>query len=188
MPRANKAYMGAAVKEVVAPIILLRILNIPHLTDGTKESLYLTDYIERTEDGEIHKSVEFFDEDWYPQTYYAANISYTPVEVSTDNTVSSVTITLDNVPRDFSALAQYYELNGVMVHLLSATRDTLSTPEGAVMKFAGKIREIKISEYAISFEIRIGYTLADLAPKKMYHVSDFPYIPSAKDPRSIFRK
>jgi len=48
MPRANEAYMGAAAKEAVSPIILLRILNIPHLTDGTKESLYLTDYIERT--------------------------------------------------------------------------------------------------------------------------------------------
>jgi hypothetical protein len=104
--------------------------------------------------------------------------------VSSDNTVATTTVTVDNVRREFSALAQYYILNGCMVHLLSCTRETLTSPEGAVMKFAGRIRAARISEYRADFEVRIGYTLGDLAPKKMYHVTDFPFLPSAKDPRS----
>jgi len=180
MPRGKVTFNAAVSGEMVAPVLLVRILDIPHLTDGTKQSLYLTDYQEQ---GVV--VLPFFDENGYAKDYVCCNVKYDHVEVSADSTISEVEVTLDNVDRTFSALAQYYRLHGVQVHVLTAERSVLDSPEGAVMRFAGPIREARISEYYIKLKVRSGYTLSSLIPKRMYDSKRYPYIPSAKDPRQL---
>lgn len=144
------------------------------------ESLYLTDYQEKGV-----ATIDFFDENWNPCQYVCCNVKYDSIEVGADNTVNEVNITIDNVDRTFSALAQYYRLQGVEVHVLVAERSVLDTPEGAVMKFAGKLKEARINEHSIIIRVTSGYTLSCLIPKLMYDSKHFPYIPSAKDPRQV---
>ena len=161
----------------------------PNNNDGTiygatyvpiTESLYLTDYQEKDV-----KTIDFFDENWNPCQYVCCNVKYDSIEVGADNTVNEVNITIDNVDRTFSALAQYYRLYGVEVHALTAERSVLNIPEGAVMRFAGKLKEARINEHAIILRVTSGYTLSCLIPKLMYDSKHFPYIPSAKDPRQV---
>lgn len=178
MPRGNGAFNDAVSGEMVAPVLLVRILDIPHLTDGTKESLYLTDYQEMEE-----HVLPFFDENGNAKDYVCCNVKYDHIEVGTDSTINEVEVTIDNVDRTFSALAQYYKLHGVQVHVLTAERSVLDSPEGAVMRFAGPIKEARISEHFIKLKVRSGYTLSSLIPKRMYDSKRYPYIPSAKDPR-----
>ena len=180
MPRGTTQFNNAVSADEVAPVLLVRILNLPHKTDGTFESLYLTDYQEKGV-----ATIDFFDENWNPCQYVCCNVKYDSIEVSADNTVNEVNITIDNVDRTFSALAQYYRLQGVEVHVLVAERSVLDTPEGAVMKFAGKLKEARINEHAIILCVTSGYTLSCLIPKLMYDSKHFPYIPSAKDPRQV---
>lgn len=182
MPRGSSTFHVAASKDEVAPVLLVRIINLKHLTDGTTQSIYLTDYQEPNV-----LTIGFFDERGNPKDYVCCNIRYDHVEVSTDNTLSEVEISIDNVDRAFSAAAQYYKLNGTQVHVLTAERSVLHTPDGAIMRFAGPIREARISEYLIRLRVTSGYSLYSLIPKLFYDSKRFPYIPSAKDPREVPR-
>ncbi len=182
MPRGSSTFHVAASKDEVAPVLLVRILNLKHIIDGSTQSLYLTDYQEPDV-----LTIGFFDENGNPQDYVCCNVRYDHVEVSTDNTLSEVEVTIDNVDRTFSAAAQYYKLNGTQVHVLTAERSVLHSPEGAIMRFAGPIKEARISEYLIRLRVTSGYSLYSLIPKLFYDSKRFPYIPSAKDPREVPR-
>lgn len=182
MPRGSSTFNVAVSQDEVAPILLVRILNLRHLIDGTTQSLYLTDYQEPNV-----LTIGFFDENGDPRDYVCCNVKYDHAEVTTDNTLSEVEITIDNVDRTFSAAAQYYKLHGTQVHVLTAERSVLYTPDGAIMRFAGPIREARINEYMIKLRITSGYSLYSLMPKHFYDSRHFPYIPSAKDPREVPR-
>lgn len=183
MPRGTSIYNTSVSNVEVSPILLVRFIDMQHKTDGTYESLYITDYVDKN-----INTLRFYDENGEACDYICMNVTYDQIEVSSDSMLSEANITIDNVTREFSSLAQYYNLQGTMVHVLSATRETLSSPDGAVMKFAGRIHDIHISEYNIQLSIRPGYSLYDLAPKLMYDSIRFPYIPASKDIREVIRK
>jgi len=182
MPRGSSTFHVAASKDEVAPVLLVRILNLKHIIDGSTQSLYLTDYQEPNV-----LTIDFFDEHGNPQDYACCNVRYDHVEVSTDNTLSEVEVTIDNVDRTFSAAAQYYKLHGAQVHVLTAERSVLHSPEGAIMRFAGPIREARINEHMIKLRVTNGYSLYSRIPKRLYDSKHYPYIPSAKDPRTLQR-
>jgi len=182
MPRGTAIYNEAVDKDELAPILLVRFLDMPNIETGELDSLYVTDYMETGV-----QTINFFDEDGNACEYVCLNVSYDQIEMSGDSSIPEVEITIDNVTREFSSLAQYYELNGVEVHLLSATRETLTDPLGAVMKFAGFINEARISEYSIKVRVKPGYSLFSLAPKWLYHPRYFPYLPASKDVRRVLR-
>lgn len=182
MPRGSGSFNTAVSGDAVAPVLLVRIINLKHLTDGTTQSIYLTDYQEPNV-----LTIGFFDERGNPKDYVCCNIRYDHVEVSTDNTLSEVEISIDNVDRTFSAAAQYYKLNGTQVHVLTAERSVLHTPDGAIMRFAGPIREARINEHMIKLKVTNGYSLYSRIPKRLYDAKHYPYIPSAKDPRMVQR-
>ena len=182
MPRGSSTFHVAASKDEVAPVLLVRILNLRHLTDGSTQSLYLTDY----QEPDVFM-IDFFDENGNPREYTCCNVSYDHVEVGTDNTLSEVEVTIDNVDRTFSAAAQYYKLHGTQVHVLTAERSVLHSPEGAIMRFAGPIREARINEHMIKLRVTNGYSLYSRIPKRLYDSKHYPYIPSAKDPRTLQR-
>ncbi len=182
MPRGSSTFHAAASQDEVAPVLLVRILNLKHLIDGTTQSLYLTDYQEPN----VY-TIGFFDEHGNSRDYACCNVRYDHVEMGTDNTLSEVEVTIDNVDRTFSAAAQYYKLHGTQVHVLTAERSVLHSPEGAIMRFAGPIREARISEYMIKLRVTNGYSLYSKIPKRLYDSKHYPYIPSAKDPRIVQR-
>lgn len=187
MPRATSTFKTEAGKDELAPILLVRILDMPEvLVPATKHSLYLTDCDQDPTSGS-REAVSFFDENGDPQIYLPCGLSYEQCEASMDSSIESVQVSVDNVDRSFSALAQYVILNGVTVHVLRAFRNLLYTEDGAQLIFSGRIRQALINEHSIQLAIWADYSLKKRAPRRMYWINDFPYIPASKDVREIMR-
>ena len=166
---------------IVQPIHLVRFLDIPPViagdTDHPQESLYLTD---------CDENLAWVDENENSVTYYAIGMEIQAAEKSKEEETNQCQISLDNVSQDFTSLAQYYKLNGVKVQIFKGFRDTIGVGEdGAMSLFEGKIRNITVSQTAVIMNISNGYDAMDKVPRRMFCKSDFPYIPSSKDPRQL---
>lgn len=169
--------------EVVNPIYLVRILDIPPLNPQTHnvENLYLTNYAD---------NVQWVDESGSnTTTYYAIGMEIAAAEKSKEETTDQCQISIDNVPEEFTSLAQYYKLNGVYCEVWKGFIDTIATgADGAFLCYAGKIRAATISQTAAEFCVSNGYDTMDKVPRRMCWKNLFPYIPSAKDPRQLVIK
>jgi hypothetical protein len=180
MARAGEDYIEESASEEVTPILLVRVLDIPLINDpSTKVSLYLTN---------SKTDVAFFDEDDVAETYTACALTYDQVRASTDNEINSVTLRLDNVSGSFTSLAKDYVIKGVRVQLLETFADTLTSPAGARTLFEGHIEKANITISSIEIQVTADFSLSVRIPRRLYWVSDFPHIPSAKDPRTISLK
>lgn len=175
MPRGASKYNEEAQKTTTSPIILVRLIDMPHRTDGSKHSLYLTD---------CEHDVVHFDEKGIPCTYISCGLTYSQVTVTNSTEIATCRIRLDNVDRQFSAIAQYYDLRKVQVHVLRAFRDTLEYPDGSTVLFIGHGKAPIISEHAIEMEVKTDFSLYQKLPRRMFWPRDFPYLPASKDVRN----
>jgi hypothetical protein len=181
--RAGAAFTAEAAKSEVAPILLVRILNIPERNNPSNtHSLYLTDHGYTPEKGS-NLSV-YFD----GQTYASCGVSFDNVDVGTTNEIDECKLRLDNVNRSFSALAQNATLKGVEVVVLRGFVETLLSPDGAQTLFRGHINACMIGESAIEATVTPDFSLQAIIPRRLYSVNEFPLIPSSKDPRSVLKK
>ena len=187
MSRASARVKAEIVQSEIAPILLVRILNMPRTDNpASKESLYLTD-CDFDAVTKSHTDINWFNENGTAEKYYSRGVKFEQVQVSTDNTIETSTISLGNVDRTFSALAQFYKLNGVEVHVFRGFRDLLAYPDGAQLLFVGHIKKAVITESAINAEVWADFSLKKKCPRRFYCINDFPYIPAAKDVRRVYR-
>lgn len=187
MSRASTRVKAEIAQSEIAPILLVRILNIPSVANpAVKESLYLTDCDFDAQTGS-KTDIKWFNESGAAQIYQSCGCKFEQVEVGTDNSISTSTVSLDNVDRTFSAMAQYYKLNGVEVHVFRGFRELLAYPDGAQLLFVGHLKKAIISEHSIQAEIWADFSLKRRCPRRLYWVNDFPYIPAAKDVRRVYR-
>ena len=129
MSRASTRVKAEIAQSEIAPILLVRILNIPRTDNpASKESLYLTD-CDFNPITHSRTDIKWFNEAGRAETYYSRGVKFEQVQVSTDNTIETSTISLGNIDRTFSALAQFYKLNGVEVHVFRGFRDLLAYPD-----------------------------------------------------------
>jgi len=175
MPRGAASYNAEAQNPSTSPIILVRLIDMPHRTDGTTESLYLTD---------CEYDVAHFDEKGNSQTYQSCGLTYSQVSVNSSNEIASCKIRVDNVDKTFSALAQYYDLRKVKTHVLRAFRKTLQYTDGSVFLFVGHGKAPIIGEHAMEMEVKTDFSLYQKLPRRMFWPRDFPYIPASKDIRN----
>ncbi|ANZ45449.1 hypothetical protein BED41_10450 [Cloacibacillus porcorum] len=171
-------YKLAAQAEVVRPLYLLRILNIPPLNQGPHkmDDLYLTDAAE---------NVMWFDKNRQPQSYTACAMRIEEAERSKEQTTDQCHISIDNVTNEFTSLAQYYKLNGVRCEVYRGFKEALNSETGAALVFSGKIRSITIGQTQVDAVVSQGFDGMDYVPRRICWTSMFPYIPSAKDPREL---
>ena len=187
MPRASGRFKNEAIKSEVSPVLLVRILNIPEVMNpAVKHSIYLTDCDFDAVTGS-HTDIWWFDENNNPKLYRSCGIKFESVEVSTDTDIDTSTLSIDNVDRSFSALAQYGKLNGVEVHVFRGFRELLAYPDGAQMIFIGHLKKVMIGEHSIEGEVWADFSLKTRVPRRMYWVRDFPYLPASKDVRETLR-
>lgn len=179
MSRGNVKFNTAANNDEIIPILLVRILNIQPKDSSyhAPQSLYLTG---------CQENVSWYDEQGNLVNYLASGVKFESCEVTTDNPVSTGQLTIDNVNRTFSAMAQYYLLNGVEVHVLRAFSSTLNSPDGAQLVMLGHLKKVVINESAISADIWCDFSLRVKIPRRLYSTNLFPYLPTSKDVRSIF--
>ena len=175
MPRGNSAYNTEAEKSETRPIVLLRVLNIPRVDVDETVSLYLTD---------CESDVSFFDEAGASQVYSSCGLKYEKIQVSNSNEVDRCKISIDNVDRAFSVLAQYCKLQRVQVQILRAFRDTLTTVDGAVILFIGYTGAPIIGEHSIEATVSGDFRPYDKIPRRTFCTRDFPYLPASKDVRN----
>lgn len=187
MPRASERFKGEAIKEEVHPVLLVRLLDIPEVVNPeVKHSLYLTDCDFDPVTGS-RTDVGWFDEEGFPQIYTSCGIRFEQCEVDKESTIDTVNVVIDNVSREFSALAQTVRLNGVTVHVWRGFKDLLAYPDGAQLLFIGRIKQALINEYALSLSVWADFSLKKKAPRRMYWVNLFPYLPASKDVRQVHR-
>lgn len=187
MSRAGTKVKGEIAKAEIAPVLLVRILNIPEvLNPATKHSLYLTDCDYDVNSGS-HTDIWWFDENNINKLYTSCGIKFESVQVTTDTQIETSTLSIDNVDRAFSSYAQYTTLNGVEVQIFRGFRELLGYPDGAQMLFTGHLKKVVISENALQAEVWADFSLKQRCPRRLYSVTDFPYIPASKDVRQVFR-
>lgn len=187
MGRANQRIRTEIAKAEVSPILLVRLLNIPSVAEPTTyESLYLTD-CDYDVTNESNVTVRWFNENDQPQDYTICGVKFEQVSVSTDNQIETSNLSIDNVNRAFSAVAQFYQLNGVEVQVYRGFRNLLQYPDGAQMLFVGTLKKVVISETEIHAEVWADFSLKRRCPRRLYSLTDFPYIPTIKDIRQVYR-
>jgi hypothetical protein len=180
MPRGSAVFNQEAAKPEVAPVLLVRVLNIPDIATPTiRQSLYLTD---------CEVDTLWYGEGGAPKVYMSCGLTYSSVNRSTKNEIDSCTLRIDNVNLAFTALAQHAELNGVEVHVLRGFRNTLHSPDGAQYVFAGKIKACRIGQTSFDATVTTGFSLSTRVPRRIYWPMEFPHIPSSKDPANVFTR
>jgi len=182
MPRGTDTFNAATQSDEIRPVTLLRILDIPETsTPENTHSLYLCNHT---------SDLIWFDETGAQQVYTACGFNYSEVQVTKDTPISQGTLTLANVDKRFSALAQYATLRGAEVHLYRGLRDELDTPDGAQLLFLGHLDAVKftygVDTSDIEVTVKADFSLQTQVPRRTYWVNDFPYIPAAKDVRKVY--
>lgn len=177
MPRAEARFITEAQKNAIEPLYLVQLLHIKSAIGAPDDALYLTD---------SQEPVVWFDEDSLPAEYLPCGLQFSQNEVRNDNTITTARLSLNNVSRQFSALAQHYKLNGTMVNVYRGFRNLLAYPDGAQLLMSGRLKKVIINEKAIEAEIWTDFSLSIRVPRRVYSTNDFPYIPVAKDVRDIF--
>jgi len=183
MPRASSRFKTEMVKSEVSPVLLVRVLNIPKVEDPEDTaSLYLTDCDYDAATGS-HTDIWWFDENDNPVQYRSCGLTFDSVKLDMTNEIPSTKLSIDNVDRQFSALAQYYKLNGVEVQVWRGFRNLLNYPDGAQLIFRGHLQKVLINEYSIQADVWADFSLKQLVPKRLYWTNLFPYLPASRDPR-----
>ena len=160
MPRSAGEYMGAVVGAHIAPILLIRAINIPTIADPTTTvSVYLTD---------ADETISFFDELGNPEAYLPCGMSFDALSVEKSAEVKSLNLRLDNVSREFCTLVNQVNLSGVEVQFLRATRDELASPECAQVIIVGHVNSWTISESEIDIEVIVPLSLEQRVPRRMF--------------------
>lgn len=178
MPRASERFKTEASGSSVEPVYLVQLVNIKSISPNYNDDcLYLTD---------SKTPVMWFDEDGIEVEYAPCGLRYENNEVSSNNSISSSKLSLDNVTRKFSALAQYYDLNGTLVNVYRGFRELLPYRDGAQLLMAGKLKKVIINETSIEAEVWTDFSLATQVPRRLYSVNDFPYLPKSKNVREIY--
>lgn len=158
--RAPGEYMGASSGKTVAPILLVRILNMPSKADpAVLTSVYLTS---------CEETISFFDETGGVEAYIPCGMDFDPVSVEKTAEVKSLTMRLDNVSREFCTLANQVEISGVEVQFLRAMRDELSSPECAQVLIVGHVNSWTITESEIQAEIIVPLSLEQRVPRRLF--------------------
>lgn len=158
--RASGEYMGAVAGKAIAPILLVRVLNMPTLADpAVKVSAYFTD---------AEESISFFDEAGGAEVYLPVGMEFGPLSTENSSEVKSLNVKMDNVSREFCTLVAQVELSGVEVHFLRATRDELSSPECAQVIIVGRINAWTVTESQIEAEIIVPLSMEQKVPRRLY--------------------
>lgn len=158
--RADGAYTVAVGGAQIAPLILLRVIDMPTKADpNTKVSVYLTD---------AEEAISFFDEAGNAEAYLPCGMGFDAFTVEKTSEVKSLNVRLDNVSREFCTLISQVELAGVMVQILRATRDSLSTPDCAQVVLVGHINSWTVTETEIEAEIIVPVSLEQRVPRRMF--------------------
>lgn len=158
--RGAGEYRGAVAGRAIAPILLVRVLNMPTIADpATTVSAYLTD---------AEESISFFDELGNAEAYLPCGMSFDALSVEKTAEVKSLRVRLDNVSREFCTLVGQVDLAGVEVHFLRATRDELSSPECAQVIIVGHINAWTVSEAEIEVEVIVPMSLEQRVPRRLF--------------------
>lgn len=158
--RAPGAYADASKGRMVAPLIFVRVLDVPLIaTPETTYSYYFTD---------SDKTTAFFDENGTAQDYLPVGMEFDVVGADQTQEVKSVQLRIDNVSREFCSLVSLVNLDGCAVQILRAFRDNLSTPLAAQTVIAGRINSWRISESEIEIEIIVPLSLEMRVPRRLF--------------------
>ncbi|MEG1836615.1 MAG: hypothetical protein RR203_02510 [Synergistaceae bacterium] len=167
---------------------MLRIIDVPKLNSPSETlSLYFNNI---TPDQETWDKWTFDNDgayiDWINEKgtvsrYYSIGFTYSGNERSTDNSIDSITVKVDNINQRWSVVANQYILNNAQVEVWRCFRNTLDFNEdGGQLIFAGHVKSALIGDAAIDLNITPDFSLKKPAPRRMYWPSDFPYLPSSK--------
>jgi|GEM_PF-2441631 len=160
MSRAPGSYKGTSEKDQVAPILFLRVLNLPSKANPSeKTNLYLTD---------AEEPISFFDENGNAEAYLPVGLTFDKVSADQTQEVKAFRLTIDNVGREFCSLASTVEIEGCEVHVLRAFRENLSAPESAQTVIVGRINSWAIGESEIEAEVQIPISLRQRVPRRMF--------------------
>jgi len=158
--RADSAYIEATRGAQIAPLYLLRVLDMPTIADpNTTISAYFTD---------AEEAISFFDEDGNAEAYLPCGMRFDALTVEKTSEVKSLIIHIDNVSRDFCALAAQVNLLGVEVQVLRATRDALTTPDCAQVVLVGHVNSWTVTETEIEVEVIVPLSLEQRVPRRMF--------------------
>lgn len=101
------------------------------------------------------KNIEFFDENGNPQTYYAASISRSEINKNNNTSPDSVTITFDNVMKEFSGLIANVNFEGREMTIWQVFKNRLDKPENYRELFTkGEIDSFGTDDYNFTVELR----------------------------------
>jgi len=215
VPRLTAETSIEAKKASTAPIIFIRVLNIPHRDGSGSTSVYLCDA------GEF---VSFFDENGDPEAYIPVGIEFDRIEQDNTTRMVNFRVRIDNVSRDFCALANQGIIDGCRIEILRGYRALLSDVSYAQPLIQGIIQSWRITEATIELEVTSAIGLFQKVPrrlcwsrcqwqfkgdicranaeattcgktledcKRFYNVrrfGGFPYIEKSRDPRQIWTR
>lgn len=181
MPRGSRDYTDQASQNEIQPILFLRVLGIPKRNNPSEK---LSLYFVNLKPLEGTPALSFFDEEGSVKEYDCVGFSFDQSERTTDNTIDSCTVSIDNTNMEWARIASEYALNGVRVDVLRAFRDDLNDPDCAQLIFRGHIVSCVIGESKIEASVTTDFSLKTRVPRRLYWPSDFPYLPSAKSTTS----
>lgn len=181
MPRGNTTFNTEANRPYTSPLYLVRLINIEPVDPlGQTQSLYLN--------STHNKTIHWVDETGTVVPYLAAGLRVTQIAIDSKNPISTAKLSMCNVRKNFSAVAQYYHLNGTEVHLYRAFHNTINETDedGAQLLMIGHLKKAVISNTAIAAEVWCDFSLKKKIPRVLYSVNLFPYLPASKDVRQVF--
>lgn len=160
MSRASGTYLSESGGEQVAPLLLVRVLDLPDkTTPATTYSHYFTD---------AEETISFFDENGSAEAYLPIGLKLEDVTADQTQEVKSFRIHLDNVSRDFCTLVSTVDMLGCEVQVLRAFRDELSSTDCAQMVIAGRINSFQVNEGEIEIECIIPISLEQRVPRRLF--------------------
>jgi len=105
-----------------------------------EETLYLTN---------SPQDVDFFDEDGTPQTYLSIGIDRSDIHTTLEQQSNRVTITIDNVNREFSARLAHQEFRNKQVAIWKVFKGHLESFANRVELFAGVMDDPSVDEQQV---------------------------------------
>jgi len=160
MGRSTGHFSELASMEASSPVLLLRVLDLPSISNPQQlTSLYFTD---------AETFIDFFDENGNPEAYIPVGLSFDKVTVDNSGSMVSFRVKLDNVSRDFCTLAGSVRVQGAQLQLLRAFREDLSNPDAGQTLISGIIQAWTITEKSIEAEVTSPVALSMRAPQRLY--------------------
>lgn len=173
MPRGSSTYQSAAGASEIATAFLVAIPALPSEIDPSDTiSLNFTTW---------PQPILYGGDEYLPSP-----LEITAPRINKDMEKASGSVALCNLPGEFSAYAKNYRIQDAAIIITHAilAGDTWV----GLSSFVGVMDAPTITEEKISVTISNGRSIATLLPRKLYWSRDFPYLPSAKDPRSLSLK